>query len=784
MPMQRTLVDLKDRNLPQSIGNKAAQLRRLLEHGVRLPATLVCTWEAYQCYLENDVDFIEVLRAELNRRLKPNQAYAVRSSANIEDSLECSFAGQFKTVLNVHGVDPVLEAIWSIWASASSTAVQTYWQRKGGAACPLAMAVIIQEMVEPLAAGVAFSRNPATGADEIVVEAVRGRGDALVQSGVTPYRWIFKENRWLEQPANGELPLGLAKKIVGGTRSIARHFKANVDLEWAWNGRELYWLQMREITSLNRPKIYSNRMAKEMLPGMIKPLVWSVNIPLKSAVFVQFLNEMLGETGIQAGELIHSFYYKVYFNVGALAHTFESLGLPGQSIDMMTGLLPAGTKMNIRPNLRMLQHLPRMMAFAHDKWLFHRRMQRALPDLEARVKSIFWQVVGELDDTKLLASLDQLYHLVQEVAYDNILCSILSVMHNRMLENELKHTGIVLGQLDISENLPELAEYDPQALLRQLHEAFLKLDVQQQEKVRACSYEQFAQLAGMVDFQHKTAEFIARFGHLSDNGNDFSCRPWREDPDLVLRLMVDFTSEHEEKTGKVRLANLKVNPLRRPMLKIFFERVRRYRLLREQLSRLYTYTYGLFRCYYLEIGRRLAERGALDAADDIYYLDDAEVRRLLAGQAGQDQARAEIAHHKGQMEKFRGANPPELIYGDEVPPLEDRHLEKLTGVATSMGHYTGPVKVAHGIADFSKVVQGDVLVIPYSDVGWSPLFARVGAVIAESGGLLSHSSIIAREFGIPAVVSVSGAMNLCDHTRVTVNGYTGEIFIHADASTH
>ena len=65
MPMQRTLVDLKDRNLPQSIGNKAAQLRRLLEHGVRLPATLVCTWEAYQCYLENDVDFIEVLRAEL-----------------------------------------------------------------------------------------------------------------------------------------------------------------------------------------------------------------------------------------------------------------------------------------------------------------------------------------------------------------------------------------------------------------------------------------------------------------------------------------------------------------------------------------------------------------------------------------------------------------------------------------------------------------------------------------------------------------------------------------------
>jgi pyruvate,water dikinase len=101
-----------------------------------------------------------------------------------------------------------------------------------------------------------------------------------------------------------------------------------------------------------------------------------------------------------------------------------------------------------------------------------------------------------------------------------------------------------------------------------------------------------------------------------------------------------------------------------------------------------------------------------------------------------------------------------------------------------MGRYTGPVRVARGIQDFSKVERGDVLVIPYSDVGWSPLFARVGAVIAESGGLLSHSSIIAREYGIPAVVSVNGAMNLRDHTLVTVNGYTGEIILHTDEPMH
>ena len=330
MTAQRYLVDLTERCLPHTIGNKASQLRRLMERGVRIPTTMVCTWDAYQRYLDNDLNMVAELRAELYSRLKPTQVYAVRSSANIEDSLERSFAGQFKTVLNVRGVDPVLEAIWSIWATASSPSVQTYWQRKGGAAHLLAMAVIIQEMIEPRAAGVALSRNPATGADEIVVEAVLGRGDKLVQSGVTPYRWIFKENHWLEQAANGELPLDLAKKIVHGTRTIARQFKANVDLEWAWNGRELYWLQMREITSLNRPKVYSNHMAKEMLPGMIKPLIWSVNIPLKSAVFVRFLNEMLGETGVQAGELIRSYYYRVYFNMSVLAEVFEKVGLPGE----------------------------------------------------------------------------------------------------------------------------------------------------------------------------------------------------------------------------------------------------------------------------------------------------------------------------------------------------------------------------------------------------------------------------------------------------------------------
>jgi pyruvate,water dikinase len=104
--------------------------------------------------------------------------------------------------------------------------------------------------------------------------------------------------------------------------------------------------------------------------------------------------------------------------------------------------------------------------------------------------------------------------------------------------------------------------------------------------------------------------------------------------------------------------------------------------------------------------------------------------------------------------------------------------DSLDGIPTSRGQYTGRVKVLQGIEDFDKLQKGDVLVIPFSDVGWTPLFAKAGAVVAESGGILSHSSIIAREYSIPAVVSVPGACRLVDNTLVTVDGYHGEVILH------
>lgn len=769
------LIDLQKRRQPASIGNKAWNLSRLYRLGITIPYTLTCDEKAYRRYVENDVSLVEELRAELQRKLRPDRRYAVRSSANIEDGLDHSFAGQFKSVLNVQGVDAILQAIWSVWSSAQTPAVMAYFARHNIPAGQLAMAVIIQEMVPAEWSGVVLSRNPVTGANETVVEAVRGLGDSLVQSGVTPMRWINKWGSWLTKPEGDSLPLIVVTEIVEKTREVTRRFKSPVDMEWAYDGQKLYFLQVRDITTLNCHTVYSNHISKEMLPGMIKPLIASVNLPLVCSMWVRLMNEMIGQTRVKPEELARTFYYRVYFNMGVLSRIFEDVGMPAESIELMINALPEGAaKPALKPTMKTLLRLPTMLKFAVEKWNFAGPLSRALPRLQEELDTFDYRSADRLSAQELVSETERLYLVLQDVVYYNKVGQILMGMFNLGLKRQLAKAGVDFKDFDLMEGQIQIREYDPKTYLSDLHLQFMCLDPQQKERIRKATYTEFLQMEGLEDLQSKLSGFFERFGHLSDNGNDFSSTPWRESPGMVMQLILDFAVEQKEEGRRIRFSQVKTNVVMRSL----YRRAREFRLLREQISSLYTFGYGLFRYYYLAMGHILVDRGWMDSADDIFYLTSSEAKQAVLSSRPLADYRSLAQQHKAEMEHCKEIPLPAIIYGEVAPPVQDPSLKKLVGIPTSIGYYTGRVAAVRGIQDFSKVKQGDVLVIPYSDVSWTPLFARAGAVISESGGLLSHSSIVAREYNIPAVVSADGAMRLRDQTLVTVNGHTGEVIIH------
>jgi phosphohistidine swiveling domain-containing protein len=777
--MHEYIVHLNGSRLPPAVGNKACRLHFLVGHGYRVPRTHVCTWNAYLKYVQNEHDFIPALTAELERKIDLARAYAVRSSANIEDGLTYSFAGQFKSVLDVRGADNILQALWSIWATTRTPGVETYLIKNGVDPQQLRMAALIQEMVTPIVSGVAFSKNPLTGLNEVIVEAVQGSGELLVRKGLTPERWVFSRGQWLAQPEQPQIDRGIVEDVVAQTRAIAKAYGRPIDLEWVYDGQAVHWVQLREITSLTNVHIYSNYISKEMLPGQIKPLVWSINIPLVVGTQGKVLSELIGPNEIDPNLLVKAFYYRAYFNMSAIGDILEVLGMPREMFEMMMGLgVDSGEKMRMKMSGRTLKHLPRMLLFAARQMRLGRHIESFLPRMQDTYRQFHYIELQQMSEAELLVEIDRLFEITGETTYYNFLGPMFMFMYNAMLKRSLAKAEVDFQQFDLTAGLAELRDYEPNKHLAELSRQYRALDLATQEQIGRSSYAEFQRLPGIAPFQQAVASFLDRFGHLSDSGVDFSAVPWREEPQLVLQMIANYQAAEGKAVQKTRYEDLSPTLRRRPAFHLAYHRARKFRYYREAVSSLYTYGYGLFRPYFLALGEKFAHRSVLPSAENIFYLYRDEVRDIVAQDHSETDYAGLAAQRRQEMESYRQLVAPSVIMGDQPPPVTQQTSNLLYGTPTSRGRYTGPVCVIRGIHEFSKMREGNVLVIPYSDAGWTPLFSKAGAVIAESGGILSHSSIVAREYNIPAVVSVTGACNLTDSAMVTIDGYSGEVLIH------
>lgn len=196
------ILELNAKDKLEGIGNKASNLLKLLEYGALVPKTWVVPFNLRTQYAA-DPETRQSLQAEIDSLFNDNGTYAVRSSSNLEDSSQYTFAGLFKTLLNVSKAG-LFGAIESVWDTADSELVKSYVQRHNLASQEVEIGVIIQEMVTPMISGVLFSRNPITGANEVVIEAVRGEGTKLVQDGITPSRYVNKAGKWTGLPEENQ----------------------------------------------------------------------------------------------------------------------------------------------------------------------------------------------------------------------------------------------------------------------------------------------------------------------------------------------------------------------------------------------------------------------------------------------------------------------------------------------------------------------------------------------------------------------------------------------------
>lgn len=768
------LAEIHETRHVAGFGRKGVGLHWLASRRLTIPPTLVLTYSGANKISASANGFDPELGALLARHIDPGKQYAVRSSANLEDDTDASFAGQFTTQTNVQGLDALQSSIQVVLASGRSSTLTPYLQKLGESGRGLQMAVLIQEMVKPVISGVAFSKNPTTGLDEIVIESVHGLGEALMQDGITPNRWIYRWGQFTTRSDNDRDFESVIRTVAESTKSIAKLYGSPVDLEWAYDGEKVYWLQIRPITTLGNVPIYSNRISREVLPGIIKPLIESVNIPLVNTAWIRLFDSLMGPTRLRPEDLTRTFHYRAYFNMGAIGTIFEILGFPRESLEILLGFQIKGGRP--RPSLQTFRHIPRILRFAARAWNYDKRVAAGLKaDLQA-IREIQKEDTGQLSEDELMARIDRLFQFNTGLAYQNIVIPILMGVYNAILKSQLKRLGVDIVNFDAMSGLDELQDYDPNHHLDLLKKTYEQYPPSRQEEIRGSKFEQLERDPRFSTFCAQVRQFIRQFGHLSDSGNDFSRIPWREDPEHVVQMAIDHTVS-ERGNQKVTWETLRASAFTKLRIQPIYRRVRNFRLKREQISSMYTSSYGWFRAYFMALSHRLIQRGLLGQPDDIFYLKWQEIRSLMDGPEYASEMKILIQSRRAEIERSRDIILPEIIYGSTPPPLSLMRpgAQKLTGIPTSSGYYQGPLKVVNSTADFGKVQPGDVIAIPYSDVAWTPLFARAGAVVAEAGGILSHSSIVAREYGIPCVVSVNGACSLPENSEVIVDGYQGAV---------
>lgn len=775
---------------PRSLGGKGAALDRLIGWGVRVPDTGVVTAAAYRavaalpgpaglldrlaageaCGVDeidrafSEVDLPDALRSDivaLGRRIGAGGRLAVRSSATVEDLAHSSFAGLYRSVLDVDSTDPdaVVAAVLSVFASLWHPPARTYRVTLGIDDHEAAMASVVMAMVPAERAGVAFTVDPTDESGRARVEAVHGLAETLVAGERTPEAWLL-------DPAD-EHP-DVPAEIVAALRESCRIEAlagAPQDVEWAWADGALWIVQARPITTtgaddgdggdgFDSPDSDADLTTAgigEMLPGVLPPLLWQVNSHLVDQAFRAVLDGLglpldsgLDSTGHHG--LLRRVRGRATLDFSEL-HTMAAQ-LPGGAADELerqyfgsrrTGRAvhraePPGSRLaRVRHDLRVLVQQHRSAQDAEVVCI-------AVAELRPRRGDL-----AGLDDDELTRYRFRLIDLGVRAMSAELASAAAAAAAYRQLELTLSSSF----DDDEAGRLAGLATTRPGivAVPRAHASAAVFAGPTWEETGRAVPVPVPVAAPGAAtpDAEHDPLERLHRRLETTEQFGPDAPLGWfrRQRIDRAVEGAVDHLGRRE----RTKAAVLELG--------------------------------GEVRRVHLEFGSRLVARGVLEDRADVDLLT---WREIEAGLRGAGPTPGIVARRRRWTRRYQDEGPLPVRFSGrperQTPSLPAGH--RLEGWAASAGRSKGRAVFMDEPDD--SLPTGAILLAEATDASWSPVFVRAGAIVLERGGPLSHAAILARELGVPAVLNVGAAVRSLDGRVLTVDGSSGIVVVHDDAT--
>jgi pyruvate,water dikinase len=751
-------------------------------------------------------------------------AVAVRSSATVEDLPEASFAGQQETYLNVRGEAQLLEAVRKCWASLWTVRAIAYRARQNIRAHNVSLAVVVQLMVPAEAAGILFTVNPLNARrDEIVINAAWGLGEAVVGGAVTPdtvtvskttrkviRRETAEKQVMTVQGESGthESPVPESKRnqpvlsdeqvatLAGIAMRIEELFGLPVDVEWAFSGGEFAILQARPVTALPEPPVEWPRPDPKgvYMRGSVVDLMPNPLSPLFSTFGIGALRKQMDPLSLKITRS-RAFLGDEYFST-INQYAYMNAHLPPKAMWWtFTRLLPS---------------YPRLFRMMIPLW-----RDETYPEYKAFVAGLRDINPSALSEVQLWkqaqAVMDQIALYVDTLLFATMGASagsemLLTRVYNRFAkrEGDPDATVLVMGWDNIpiraekslfdlaiwARHHEELAHFLLETPAAELARRVPPLPIFSGEDVRI---EGFG-VSGWDEFVVRFHAHLSKFGHTVYQLDIAEPLPM-EDPTAMFETVKMYlrgegvnpyerqqvSEQRRIQTAESVLARLK--GFKRWAFRNALKWGQSMASIREDALAEIGLGYPYLRRLLGELGNRFVHAGIIEQAEDIFMLHQEEVDALIRGERMilKDQV-AERRAFLARMQKQIA--PPmipikERVWGVKVDMFVAQGGEigadnVLKGVPASVGKVTAPACVLLGPEDFYQMRPGDVLVAGATTPAWTPLFAMASAVVTDIGGPLSHGSIVAREYGIPAVMGTGVATKrIRTGQLITVDGSAG-----------